>query len=70
LKKKYIYGNSQILAQHDVPDNNEVYFYLHDRLGSVRLVIDDIGNCLSVVHKTRNPAFKDGSVSMTASSAM
>jgi RHS repeat-associated protein len=43
LKKKYIYANGQILAQHDVPDNNEKYFYLHDRLGSVRLVIDDTG---------------------------
>jgi hypothetical protein len=43
LKKKYIYADGQILAQHDVPDNNKKYFYLHDRLGSVRLVIDDTG---------------------------
>jgi len=34
--KKYIYGNSQILAQHDTDDL--LYFYLHDRLGSVRQI--------------------------------
>ncbi len=43
MKKKYIYADGQVLAQHDVPDNNEKYFYLHDRLDSVRLVIDDTG---------------------------
>ena len=26
--------------QHDVVDNNKKYFYLHDRLGSVREIID------------------------------
>jgi RHS repeat-associated protein len=26
-----------------LPDNNKRYFYLHDRLGSVRLVVDDTG---------------------------
>jgi len=43
LKKKYFYANAQILAQ-DVDDGQsgfDRYFYLHDRLGSVRLVIDD-----------------------------
>lgn len=43
LKKKYINADGQILCQHDVPDNNKKYFYLHDRLGSVRVVIDDTG---------------------------
>ena len=44
LKKKYIYADRQILAQHDIDEGEEddfKYFYLHDRLGSVRLVIDD-----------------------------
>jgi len=46
LKKKYIYADRQILAQHDIDDDAQPdpldfkYFYLHDRLGSVRLVID------------------------------
>ena len=43
LKKKYYYANAQILAQ-DIDDSQsgfDKYFYLHDRLGSVRMVIDD-----------------------------
>jgi hypothetical protein len=46
LKKKYIYADRQVLAQHDIDEGEEEdfkYFYLHDRLGSVRLVIDDEG---------------------------
>ena len=44
MKKKYIYADRQILAQHDIDDDaqpaeDDKYFYLHDRLGSVRLVI-------------------------------
>ncbi len=45
----YIYTNSQILAQHDGSGyNSPRYFYLHDRLGSVRQIIDtngDVNNC-------------------------
>ena len=41
---RYIYSNSQIVAQHDVDDNNKLYFYLNDRLGSVRQVMDTSGN--------------------------
>jgi RHS repeat-associated protein len=39
----------QVLAQHDESDqqNRPIYFYLHDRLGSVRQVIDDAAD---VVH--------------------
>ncbi|MHC4124953.1 MAG: RHS repeat domain-containing protein, partial [Planctomycetota bacterium] len=37
---KYIHANGQVLAQHDSTDNDEIYFYLHDRLGSVRQVIN------------------------------
>jgi len=46
LKKKYIYADRQVLAQHDIDEGEEEdfkYFYLHDRLGSARLVIDDQG---------------------------
>ncbi len=34
------YANSQIIAQHDGDYSDLCYFYLHDRLGSVRQVID------------------------------
>jgi RHS repeat-associated protein len=52
LKKVYYYANAQILTQYDcngLDDNNEVvidgkYFYIHDRLGSVRLVVNDVGD--------------------------
>jgi hypothetical protein len=46
VMKKHIYADWQILAQHDIDEGEEEdfkYFYLHDRLGSVRLVIDDEG---------------------------
>ena len=44
IKKTYIYGNSQILAQHDGSHTAPKYFYLHDRLGSVRQVINSSGD--------------------------
>ncbi|MBN2269444.1 MAG: hypothetical protein JXN61_02460 [Sedimentisphaerales bacterium] len=59
LKKKYIYADRQILAQHDIDDDAQPdpldfkYFYLHDRLGSVRLVINDSGSV--VKHYTYEP---------------
>jgi hypothetical protein len=49
LEKKYIYGDRQVLALHHIDDDatpdptDDKYFYLHDRLGSVRLVIGDEG---------------------------
>jgi len=51
-KKTYIYvcppsvwrANSQILAQYDGGQAATQYFYLHDRLGSVREVINTSGN--------------------------
>jgi len=43
IMKTYIYGNSEVLAQHEGDASADRYFYLHDRLGSVRLVIDDEG---------------------------
>jgi len=44
IEKTYIYANSQIIAQHDgAPATDNKYFYLHDRLGSVREIIDTDG---------------------------
>jgi RHS repeat-associated protein len=40
IRKTYIYANSQVIAQHDGCYGDARYFYLHDRLGSVRQVID------------------------------
>jgi RHS repeat-associated protein len=42
--KTYVYANSQILAQHNGNYNAPRFFYLHDRLGSVRLVINSAGD--------------------------
>ena len=44
VRKIYMYANSQIIAQHDGNDTDPRYFYLHDRLGSVRQIIDSSGN--------------------------
>jgi RHS repeat-associated protein len=43
IMKTYVYANSQILMQHNGDHTADKYFYLHDRLGSVRLVIDADG---------------------------
>jgi RHS repeat-associated protein len=48
ILKRYIHANEQIIMQHDVVDNNKSYFYLHDRLGSVRQIMDStasVKNC-------------------------
>ena len=44
IVKTYIYANSQIIAQHTGDHEADRYFYLHDRLGSVRQVIDTSGD--------------------------
>ena len=51
--KTYVYANSEVIAQHDGDTSDDRYFYLHDRLGSVRLVIDDDGDVVS--HYTYEP---------------
>ena len=66
LTNKYYYANSQILIQ-DMPyqtdpnDPNTIgsdkYFYLHDRLGSVRQVIDC--NAVTAATYTYNPYGED-----------
>jgi len=43
IQKSYIYANGQILTQHNGPHTAAMYFYLHDRLGSVRQVINNQG---------------------------
>jgi len=43
IYKTYIHANGQVLAQHDGDHTTARYFYLHDRLGSVREVIDQNG---------------------------
>ena len=42
----FVYANSQVLAQYDgaQEESTDKHFYLHDRLGSVRLLIDESGN--------------------------
>lgn len=48
ILKTYVHANDQVIAQHDGDVNSPRYFYLHDRLGSVRQIIDANGavaNC-------------------------
>ncbi|MGH2272501.1 RHS repeat domain-containing protein [Anaerohalosphaeraceae bacterium U12dextr] len=70
MKKSYYYADGQILSQrvHDPVDPNSYtpYFYVHDRLGSVRMVVDDTG--AAVCSYTYRPygAFYDGECVETA----
>ncbi len=47
IKKTYIYANSQVIAQHDGDYEADRYFYLHDRLGSVRQIINTNGDVVN-----------------------
>jgi len=40
LTQTYIYANDQVIMQHDGKYDSSKYFYLHDRLGSARLIMD------------------------------
>ncbi len=53
IEKTYIYANSQILAQHTGKYDQPIYFYLHDRLGSVRQIINTYGSVQN--RYTHNP---------------
>jgi len=53
VKKTYIYANSQILAQHNGDYTAPIYFYLHDRLGSAREIINKNGQVVN--HYTFGP---------------
>jgi RHS repeat-associated protein len=44
IVKTYIYANGQVLCQHDGDYSAPRYFYIHDRLGSVRQMIDTSAN--------------------------
>jgi len=52
IKKMYIYANSEILAQYDGGSTSR-YYFLHDRLGSVREVINSSGSVVKML--TYNP---------------
>src|SRR5690606_11764382 len=45
--KTYIYGDGKLLAQHDGHYDEPIYFYLLDRLGSVRQIVDDSGTVVN-----------------------
>jgi RHS repeat-associated protein len=47
LTNSYTYANGQILCQKDGPVDPNRYFYVHDRLGSVRLVVDKFGDIMN-----------------------
>jgi RHS repeat-associated protein len=48
IKKCYIYANAEILSEHDGGSTASQYYYLHDRLGSVRQVITSVNSVVSV----------------------
>ncbi|HPS55664.1 MAG TPA: RHS repeat-associated core domain-containing protein, partial [Sedimentisphaerales bacterium] len=53
IEKTYIYANNEVVAQHDGDTSDARYFYLHDRLGSVRQIINTAGNVVN--RYTYNP---------------
>jgi RHS repeat-associated protein len=53
LKRTYIYANSEILCQHNGDYTAARYYYLHDRLGSVRMMINSDGAVTN--HYTYDP---------------
>ena len=54
MKKSYIYANNaQILCQRDGDQEEDEYFYVTDRLGSVRQVVDNQGSV--VLNYTYSP---------------
>jgi uncharacterized protein RhaS with RHS repeats len=58
IVKTYVYANGQILLQHPgsadaQPPDTFRYYYLHDRLGSVREIIDKTGQVVN--HYTYRP---------------
>ena len=44
LERSYIYAGAQPIAFYEGSNDDPNYFYLHDRLGSVRQVLDTSGN--------------------------
>ena len=55
LENSYVYANAQILVQY-THNANETFYYVHDRLGSVRLMVDYDGTDVGAVNiYTYNP---------------
>ena len=47
IEKAYVYADNQVLLQYDGDPNDSAtkkYFYVHDRLGSVRMILDEDKN--------------------------
>jgi len=44
ILKTYIYANGQVLCRHDGDYSSARYFYIHDRLGSTRQIINTSGS--------------------------
>lgn len=44
ILKTYVYASGQVLCQHDGDHSAPRYFYIHDRLGSIRQIIDTSAN--------------------------
>ena len=47
IEKAYVYADNQVLLQYDGDPNDSAtkkYFYLHDRLGSIRMILDEEKN--------------------------
>ena len=47
LERSYIYSGAQPIAFYEGSNDDPNYFYLHDRLGSVRQVLDTSGNVVN-----------------------
>ncbi len=64
LKKSYYYADGQILSQRvhapNDPNSYTPYFYVHDRLGSVRMVVDDTGTAVCSYTYRPYGAFYEG----------
>jgi RHS repeat-associated protein len=69
LTKSYIYSDGQILSQriHDDQDPYDYtpYYYVHDRLGSVRLMIDNSGTAVNSYTYKPYGQFYDGECNET-----
>lgn len=49
IKKTNIYANAEILSEHDGAYNAVQFYYLHDRLGSVRQVLNSSGEVVKIM---------------------
>jgi RHS repeat-associated protein len=47
IAKTYVYAGTEVVAQHDGYYGSDIYFYLHDHLGSVRQIVDYSGSVVN-----------------------